>query len=60
MSPDQSMSSDAADTPLPAPIPGREFPRLNRRQSLVAWALGSFAGIAVAVGALLAFAPHWI
>ena len=60
MSAEQSASSDSADDPLPAPIPGREFNRLNRRQSVIAWAIGSFAGIALAVGALLAFAPRWI
>ena len=53
MSPEQAIGSDAADEPLPAPIPGREFNRLNRRQSIIAWAIGSFAGIALAVGALL-------
>ena len=51
-----SGSGDATGAPLPAPIPGREFKRLTRRQSIVAWALGSLAGIALAVGALLAVA----
>lgn len=57
---EQRVDSNAADLPLPAPIPGREFKRLNRRQSVVAWAIGSFAGIALAIGMLLAFAPRWI
>ena len=58
MSLEQAASADGADEPLPSPIPGREFNRLNRRQSIVAWAIGSFTGVAVAVGALLGFAPH--
>lgn len=60
MSPEQSVGSNAADMPLPAPIPGLEFKRLNRRHSVIAWAIGSFAGIALAAGALLVFAPRLI
>lgn len=46
--------------PLPPPIPGAEFERLNRRQSIVAWAIGTVVGIALAIGALLLLAPEWI
>ena len=60
MSSRPATAGDIADQPLPAPIPGREFNRLNRRQSLIAWAIGTFTGIALAIGALLAFAPRLI
>ena len=52
----QQLSADQGGgdpAPLPAPIPGAEFKRLTRRQSIVAWVLGSVAGIGIAVAALL-------
>ena len=55
MSPEPS--DNDADEPLPGPIPGAEFKRLNRRQSIVAWAGGSLIGTAAAIAALVVFAP---
>jgi hypothetical protein len=57
VSPESSDGDARADEPLPGPIPGAEFKRLNRRQSIVAWAGGSLIGTAAAVAALLVFAP---
>jgi len=41
------------DEPLPAPIPGPEFRRLSRRQSIVAWTLGWLVGLMLATAAIL-------
>lgn len=57
MSPEPSDSDARADEPLPGPIPGAEFKRLNRRQSILAWAGGSLIGTAAAITALVVFAP---
>jgi hypothetical protein len=57
VSPEPSDGDARPDEPLPGPIPGTEFKRLNRRQSIVAWAGGSLIGTAAAIAALLVFAP---
>lgn len=56
MTPEDSLGA-AEDLPLPPPVPGAKFERLNRRQSLIAWAVGLIVGAALAAGALLALVP---
>ncbi|GIK83228.1 MAG: hypothetical protein BroJett024_43330 [Alphaproteobacteria bacterium] len=43
---------DERAEPLPAPIPGPEFKRLSRRQSVAAWTLGSIIGLALAAAVI--------
>ena len=56
MSPAESESDDEPEEPLPPPIPGPEFKRISRRQSVVAWTLGWIVGLALATGVIVAFA----
>ena len=44
----------AEDAPLPPPWPTTDFEALNRRQSIVAWTVGTLAGTVVAVAAIVA------
>jgi hypothetical protein len=48
------------DEPLPPPWPAPRFGRfrkLTRRQSVIAWLVGGFAGIAIAATVVLLVAP---
>jgi hypothetical protein len=45
--------TDARERPLPPPIPGTEFKRLTRRQSIIAWVVGAVVGAAVATAGIL-------
>ena len=41
------------EEPLPPPIPGPEFRRLTRGQSIVAWTIGWIVGLAVAAAVIV-------
>lgn len=43
--------------PLPPPWPLPRFRKLTRRQSIVAWLVGAFAGIAIGAAAVALLAP---
>ena len=48
--------AEGRDAPLPPPWPTTDFEALSRRQSIVAWTVGTLAGTAVAVAAIAAVA----
>lgn len=50
--------ADGRDAPLPPPWPTTDFEALSRRQSIVAWTLGTLAGIVLAVVAIAALAAE--
>lgn len=55
MTPDEGSTGNDEDEPLPPPIPGPEFNRLSRNQSVVAWMLGWIVGLSIAAGAIVLF-----
>lgn len=53
MSVSEGIGRDEHAAPLPAPVPGTEFKRLSRGQSILAWAIGWIVGLTLAAGAIL-------
>jgi hypothetical protein len=50
------LSGDEAldqDEPLPGPVPGADFERLSRRQSIIAWIAGWIVGLTLAIAVIL-------
>jgi hypothetical protein len=47
----------AASEPIPPPWPLPRFRALSRKQSIVAWLVGAFVGIALGAIAVLLLAP---
>ena len=57
---EQELGMNKAE-PLPPPWPLPRFRKLSRKQSIVAWLVGGFVGVALAATAVLLLAPtYWL